>query len=164
MPILNISPAYVSVVDMGETQTISLIRDTLHLLLDGEPPSTEQLAEALDRLMAALHASPAGDVAETAAELPHQPYDERYFALKRRFPDFGLYAIADPSDLSLATPMTGDAIDDLADISTNLEEVLWRAEHIGIEDALWHFRFLYQTHWGQHLRELALYLHAKIYA
>jgi hypothetical protein len=28
------------------------------------------------------------------------------------------------------------------------------------EDVLFHFRFLFETHWGQHLRSLQQYLHA----
>jgi hypothetical protein len=50
--------------------------------------------------------------------------------------------------------MVGDAIDDLADIAADLEEVVWA------DDAHWHYKFLFEVHWGMHLRELALYLHA----
>jgi hypothetical protein len=48
----------------------------------------------------------------------------------------------------------------LADIVGDLEEVVWRYETLGADDAYWHLRFLFLIHWGQHLRELSLYLHA----
>ena len=58
--------------------------------------------------------------------------------------------------------MTGDAIDDLADIAGDLEEVLRRFEHSGKNAGDWYFRMLFEIHWGRHLRELQLYLHAKL--
>jgi hypothetical protein len=51
-----------------------------------------------------------------------------------------------------------DAIDDLADVARDLEEVQRRWKDCP-EDALWHFAFLYRAHWGGHLRSLQVYLH-----
>jgi len=59
--------------------------------------------------------------------------------------------------------MTGDAIDDLADIYGDLIGVSWLWENSGEADAVWHFRFGYQTHWGRHLLDLRSYLHWKLY-
>jgi hypothetical protein len=56
--------------------------------------------------------------------------------------------------------MMGDAIDDLADLTLDMREVVWLAEHVGLDDAHWSFR-LHYFHWGRHARELALYLHSR---
>ncbi len=58
------------------------------------------------------------------------------------------------------TVTNGDALDDLTDIVLDLEEVLERSK-TSIEDAVWHFRFGFQTHWGRHLRWLQLVLHER---
>jgi hypothetical protein len=72
--------------------------------------------------------------------------------------------MADALVLEPTSAMVGNAIDDLTDISGDLREVLWRYETLGADDALWHFHFLFLIHWGQHARELSLYLHALIRA
>jgi hypothetical protein len=36
--------------------------------------------------------------------------------------------------------MTGDAIDDLMDITLDMREVVWLADHVGVDDAHWSFR------------------------
>lgn len=56
--------------------------------------------------------------------------------------------------------MTGDAIDDLADIAGELQEVAWLWRNAGPDPALWQFHLLYRGHWGQHLHGLRLYFHA----
>jgi hypothetical protein len=71
----------------------------------------------------------------------------------------GHYAIANPSDIPPKEALVGDAIDDIADIVRDLQEVIWRAEHQSENDARWYFRNLFWIHWGRHLRELSLYLH-----
>ena len=79
-----------------------------------------------------------------------------------RFPSLGYYNI--PSTISVnvgeAEMHTGDALDDLADIANELSECVWRWQNNSENDALWHFRFSYETHWRSHLRSLQLYLQA----
>ena len=77
-----------------------------------------------------------------------------------RFPAYGYYPVADPAASPGEAAMTGDAIDDLLDITLAMREVVWRAENLGVADAVWYFRLDY-FHWGRHARELALYLHAR---
>ena len=54
----------------------------------------------------------------------------------------------------------GDAVDDLTDIAVDLQEVLDRSGK-STDDAIWHFRFGYQAHWGRHLRWLQLILYER---
>jgi hypothetical protein len=75
-----------------------------------------------------------------------------------RFPDFGFYSVADPGDLP-GEVLVGDAIDDLCDIARDLREVRWLADHGHEADAIFAFRFGYQSHWGQHLHDLRRYLY-----
>lgn len=79
-----------------------------------------------------------------------------------RFPQFGSYNLARPvtEQRAEAEVVVGDAIDDLADIAADLYEVAWRWKNSGADDALWHFRHIYDFHWGEHLRALQMYLHA----
>jgi hypothetical protein len=54
--------------------------------------------------------------------------------------------------------MMADAIDDLANITGDMREVVWCAEHVSMDDANFMFRLLF-IHWGQHARRSAYYLH-----
>ena len=146
---------------MDETPTFAAVRSFLTLLGEGEPPSVEALAEALDQLAIAYHHAPEGDPANDDRDPPEWDFKARYAALGERFPELAMYAVADPSEVINDEAMCGDAIDDLTDIERDLNEVVWRFEKVGADDAHWHFKLLYRSHWGRHLRELALYLHAK---
>lgn len=59
-------------------------------------------------------------------------------------------------------PVTGALDDDLADIYRDLKEGLLVSSGIGaadIEEATWHWRFLFLTHWGDHLTDALRALH-----
>lgn len=58
--------------------------------------------------------------------------------------------------------MVADAIDDLADLTLDMREVLWFADHFSLNDAHFAFR-LHFFHWGQHARELSLYLCGRLF-
>jgi hypothetical protein len=145
---------------MEDTLTIAAARSFLKLLHDGATPSSRELLRALDELAMAYHQAPEGDPADDDATPPRTDYQERHASLGKRFPDYGYYAVSDPTEPVEKKGLVGDAIDDLADISADLEQVIWRFENLGPDDAHWHFRFLFEIHWGMHLRELSLYLHA----
>lgn len=148
---------------MEDTPTIATIRRFLRLLREGVPPSDEELARALDELAMAYHEAPEGSPADDDSEPPSDEIRPRHAELDKRFPGYGFYALADPLEPQDQKCLVGYAIDDLADIARDLEEVVWRSENIGVDDAHWHFKFLYRSHWGRHLRELAYYLHAKMW-
>lgn len=132
----------------------------LDLILQDEPPSDAALAQALDELTLAYHQVPEGEAATGIGEPPVRDGAALRDLISVRFPDYGYYAVADPFDLSSDKPGTGDAIDDLVDIVGDLAEAVWRFDHLGEDDAHWYLRRSH-FHWGRHLRELSLYLHAR---
>lgn len=81
------------------------------------------------------------------------------------FPDYGFYNCVSEIEINLEDKteiIIGDAIDDIVDIYKDLSEVLWCFENTSENDALWHYENSYQTHWGEHLRNLQLYVFQKI--
>jgi hypothetical protein len=143
---------------------IAAIRDYLDAVESGPTLSLRELARAIDALVMAVQDCPAGDPADADGPRPERDYKSGYHRLGERFKGLGYYGMADPLVLEPTSAMVGNAIDDLTDISGDLREVLWRYETLGADDALWHFHFLFLIHWGQHARELSLYLHALIRA
>lgn len=132
-------------------------------LAGGPEARLQHLRRTLDRLAVAYHAL---ETSPVPTEEHPAPERTEYGTMRARFaaafPDLGAYHAvqdvappADPAEVTL-----GDALDDLTDIALDLEEVLARAR-VSVEDALWYFRFLFDAHWGTHLRFLQLYLHAR---
>jgi len=149
---------------MEDTPTIAAIRRFLLLLEAGAPPSNAELARALDELAMAYHEAPDGSPADDDRDPPgDDDIRTRRDRLGERFPDYGYYSFMDPLAPFDQDGLVGDAIDDLDEIAHELEDVIWRFENIGPDDAHWQFKFGYGAHWGRHLRELSLYLHAKIW-
>lgn len=62
---------------------------------------------------------------------------------------------------SLYPELSPDALLHLVEVVGDLEDVLWRWDRYGAPDGLWHFRFLFEAHWGEHLRALQLWLHER---
>jgi hypothetical protein len=145
---------------MGPSAAVDAARSFLSLVWDGPPPTDAELAEALDGLALAYHQTPECTAAEADLEPPAEDGSALYEAVRSRFPEYGYYPIADPGGPMSDAPTLADAIDDIADLTRDLREVVWRAEHLGSDDAAWCFRLLY-FHWGAHMRSLALYLHAR---
>jgi hypothetical protein len=146
-----------------ESSSINLVRSFLMFATASETPSLEGLSNALDTLALAYHSAPIGKPADDEHEPPRSDYDTLRRLLSSRFPELGFYATIDDS----VTPpriLTGDAIDDIADLVRDLGEVSWRFDHVSADDAYWHMRLTYLNHWGLHLRELSLHLHKKITA
>ena len=125
-----------------------------------ERPSINQLARSLDELALCYHDTPVGDPAEND-ERPEPGSRVSQADICARFPDLGYYGVADPTEVP-GEASVGDAIDDILDITNDLKEVVWRFDRFGADDANWHYRFLFQIHWGRHLRDLAGYLHSRI--
>jgi len=146
---------------------IEEMREFLNLF-EGEPLEPQDrlqaLAKALDKLACAYH-----DTC-TVTDPGHYSVDENsnYQAARsvvsKYFPDFGFYPVISPlSDIS-SPPDMADAVDDLADIRTELLEAnrLW--ERGVTAGAKAHFRLSYEFHWGRHhLPGLRAYVSAKIF-
>jgi hypothetical protein len=147
-------------VAMDVPPNILAARRFVDLVTKSDRPSDGMLARHLDELALSYHDTPLGD--------PHES-DERPLAegrishseVRLHFPELGYYGSADPKEAP-GEALIGDAIDDIMDITNDLKEVLWRFERFGPDDAHWYFRFLYQIHWGEHLRDLARYLHSRL--
>jgi len=147
---------------MDKSPTLEAARQFLSIVWEGETPSDEALLSALDRLVEAFHDTPDAGPSDTDVEAPRSGGPALYKQVAARFPDYGLYPVSDPIASIDDAAMVGDAIDDLADLTLDMREVVWLADHIGLDDAHWSFR-LHYFHWGRHARELALYLHARQY-
>lgn len=149
---------------MEDTPTLAAARRFLLLALEGAPPTHAALARALDELALAYHDAPNCEPADDDGDYGRtiEDYQKLYEHLGARFPDYGYYPVVDPSGTTDQENGLNDAIDDLADITRDLGETVWRFEHFGAADAHWHFKFNYQIHWGRHLRELSYYLYTKI--
>ncbi len=144
---------------------LNTVRDYLAFFDDDTSPqerSPDRLANILDQLLSAYHQS--ADVAPSSDILPPpRGHHETRSRMERCFPDLGLYGWSAPEQLPGEDVMTCDAIDDLADIYDELRGVVWLSENSGETDALWQFRFGFQSHWGRHLLNLRSYLHWYLY-
>jgi len=85
--------------------------------------------------------------------------------IENSFPEYGYYNVPEhlTEKLEKTNVFLGDAIDDILDIYCELKHVKWSFENTSVDDGLWLFQFLYQSHWGQHLRSLQLYLYMELY-
>lgn len=130
-------------------------------VLEAEPPPDEDaLIVALDELVQAYHRLEPAQFADDDREPPEEDFLSLYHRIGDRFPALGYYpAPLDPLDAESVEIALMDAIDDLADIVRDLRNICWRAQHLGIDDAHWHYRFLFDIHWSAHLRSLSLHLH-----
>lgn len=144
---------------MTDTPPIASARQFIDALTQGRPPTGRELLKLLDALASDYHATPTGDPSDEDAPKGIE-YQQRCAHLRTRFPQYGYYDAGDPTDAGSGASFVGDAIDDLADIWSDLEQVLWRFDNASPDDGHWHFRFLFEIHWGMHLRQLAVYLHA----
>ena len=139
------------------------INNFLELVLesDSELEELEELISGLDRLATLAH--------EIKYQFDETDYPDNsnfeYSAIRekvvKRFPNLGFYntALDVSENIGNSEIATGDAIDDITDITLDLLRVKWRFENTSSDDALWHLELLFRAHWGRHLRELQLYLH-----
>jgi hypothetical protein len=147
---------------MEQSPAIEAARYFLRLVWEGDAPSDEALLASLDRLVATYHETPDVYPSDEDADAPKQDGASLQEQLAERFPAYGFYPIADPAAAPGSAGMVGDAIDDLADLTLDMREVVWLADHVGVDDAHWSYR-LHFFHWGRHARELSLYLHARLW-
>ncbi len=133
---------------------------------DGSAAQPKLLAPVALRRMVALYAA--------ALELP-QPWSEgvsarpasgaalaeRLNALRERATAIPLqhYSEIFSPLLPLEAPVVGDLADDLVEIYRDVAAGLMLYEAGSIEDALWHWGFNFQIHWGEHASSAIRALH-----
>lgn len=152
---------------MTHQEVLAAVKNYLALFEQSLAPEEREAAlrVALDQLALASHYA-------------HAPFDEQaypappaedYNALRERigpqFPELGFYNVAGDIDENVGTSEVhiADALDDIVDIARDLQAVAHRWATTSEANALWHFRFSFRTHWGEHLRSLQLYLHQRVH-
>lgn len=119
------------------------------------------LVKSLDAVALAYHFAEDSFDPTNSPKPPDNDYQQLRTIISARFPSLGFYNR--PSEIATqitqASIVVGDAIDDLTDIILDLQAIKWRWENTNIDDALWHYRLTFEIHWGQHLRDLQWYLH-----
>ena len=145
---------------MKNSAAVIASQEFLDEVWTGEAPSISKLIELLDRLLVSYHDTVSTKAPYYVLDPPERNWKAVYIETGKRFPDLGMYPITDPSEDGLGPCMMGDAIDDIADITSDLRETVWYAENHSDEYAEAYFKDLY-FHWGKHARELLLLLHNK---
>lgn len=149
---------------MSRDEIIAAINDFVEFISerkDDVEVDETSLALALDRLALAYHFSRSAATNVMTSDPPQRDYNETRKIIAARFPNCGYYNLPSEIGQNIAETgiMVGDAIDDITDIALDMQQVKWRLDNTDIDDALWHFSFTYEAHWGDHLRRLQLYLH-----
>ena len=147
---------------MQSRTAVEVAQEFLTVLWADATPDDAHLAKALDRLLAASHDVEPADGVDCDVVPPKEEWSELYKQVSVRFPDYGRYAVANSLTLEEGRLITGDPIDDLTDLTTDLRQVVWRGDNFGPDEAAWYFRLMYEVHWGRHARELALFLHSRL--
>jgi hypothetical protein len=132
---------------------------------DRKDGDVRKLIEALDELPFLVYASDFEFDGTDYPDAPTRDYQTIRSAIERKFPELGYYKTADYDDNLECTGniLIGDAIDDITDIVGDLLEVEWYFANTSEADALWHLETSYRGHWGNHLREVQLYLYRQHY-
>ena len=106
----------------------------------------------------ATHARPGGRAEADTLPQDVAPLRE---TIRSRFAGLGCYGLPMTATKRVAQEVVdvADAVDDVTVIAAELKDVLWRAEHVGADDAAWQFHHGYHHHWGEILRTLQVHLH-----
>lgn len=145
---------------MNNSPAVVASRNFLDVVWEGVSPADAELSSALDCLFVAYHETPALDVTFSELDPPDEDWELLYKDVGHRFPDYGMYTVVDPMDLTSLAILMADAIDDIADITSEMRKTVWWAEQLGPEQADKFYRDFY-FHWGKHARELSMYLYAR---
>jgi len=127
----------------------------------GIDPITEAEAE---RWLARLHvnALELPDV-EPTDDLgpPDAPEESAAVARARIAPLWGSYyrVVFDPNPAEVEAAVVGDFGDDLQDVYLDLRRGLVLLNRGEVENAIWHWKFSHQSHWGRHATGALYALH-----
>ncbi len=81
---------------MRSSPSVEAARQFLKAVWDGPAPTDRALAAALDRLVVAYHETPDAAQSDSEVEAPRQDGAALYKEVAARFPDYGLYPVAEP--------------------------------------------------------------------
>ncbi|GGK24485.1 hypothetical protein GCM10008955_17600 [Deinococcus malanensis] len=150
----------------GTRETTSLevmaaVQRSSSLILHREGASLADLCGTLQLLLQEVMACPNDICWDDDAESQW-----RYFELRTQiaavWPELGFYDTSTGGALDLADLSDfGDAIDDLTDIAVDLDKA-WQLAAVDTVGALSWLRFAAQTHWGQHVHDLAGHLQQRV--
>jgi len=147
--------------DTLQSKTVLAAQKFLDVIWTGTSPTETELQEVVDNLISAYHNTPSAKFTDMYKEAPDEDWNVVWNETGKRFPKLGFYSTVDPLKLGDQDAlMTGDAIDDIADITKDMRQVIWYTENVHIDDAHACFREMYY-HWGQHARDLSCYLFAR---
>lgn len=140
--------------------TRALVDSFLDFVLVEEEQDPTALAEWLDRLAMDLHNVSFQFDEKEYSDPPVRDYREWRDLISRRFPYLGHYNTIthDADHHGDGEIFVGDALDDIADISAELQDVRWYFENTSDANALWYLENGYRTHWARHLRDLQSHL------
>lgn len=102
------------------------------------------------------------DVAEDSEELADLVTSEEWKHVRNRLSELpidGYWFIFEPRTDSPEEPVFGTLSDDLGDIYRDVKEGLLLFELGKIDDAIWEWRFGFDTHWGRHLTRALYVIH-----
>lgn len=122
------------------------------------------LGAALDRLAVAYWETAEAPFVDGDDPLDHHDYKAMRERVSRAFPEFGYYSVVSPTLEAKEEVMTGDAVDDLTDIASDLGPILWLLDQARPGEAAWLFQLSYRQHWGTHLHDLRRYVHQRYLA
>lgn len=150
---------------LSREDILNTILEYLDLLANGRGGATENLEAldvVLDKLALAYHFAEYETEGIVYPDAVREEYERMRKLTVEQFPDFGYYnkPSSVTGEVAEAQMFVGDAVDDVADMAVDLLEVAWRWQNTSVDDALWHFRLGYESHWGEHLRYLQLYIRA----
>jgi len=147
------------------TKVKNVINDFLKILdgkSQGHAKDIDKLQAILNHLALIVHDldAPFND-SEDIEDPPPIDRDKLRKKICSRYAHFGLYQMPLEVEPQGGEPQMGtmDAIEDIEDISADLQGILWRFENTSDADALSHLQFEYRSHWEHHLRSLQYYLH-----
>ena len=151
---------------MKRNEIYQAVRDFLSLFetaSESVESNQENLRLALDRLALASNFVDLEFDETDYPDAPRKDYNELRALVSKFFPNYDFYNVVTNLSVNVGLPSdaVGDAIDDIVDIASDLYEVEWLWKNTSEDNALWHFSFGYNSHWGEHLRWLQLYILAE---
>ena len=93
------------------------------------------------------------EIATTSEGMEHEVWRRQFLLIGRKLSRDHYWAVLEPLERDQPEPMMNSLADDLADIWRDLKPVLIaldRAQPISTEEAAWHWRFSFETHWSHH--------------